>query len=393
MKILCAVQFYHPAVGGMEEVVNQLSENWVGQGHEVTVLTSFHPNRLEQSLNGVKIQSFKIKGNFVVGLSGEVEKCKSFLLNNNFDVVVCFAAQQWAVDIFLQDGFIKKLNSVKIFVPTGFSGLYNPIYKEYFGRMEEWFHNFNHSVFLSYNYRDIEFAKKAGVKNYSVIPNGASNIEFNKERHSYSIGSKFKILHVGNHTGQKGHKELIQIYKLAKINNSELIIIGSKNWKGRCYFSCRLKAGLINLYFRIRRENKSIKLKTLDRKETIKTFYDANLFLFPSNIECSPIVLFEAMASKTPFLASSAGNAEEIAEWSKSGEILDSIKDKYGNTKVDVQKSAERLSRLSNDKKSLNDMAVRGYEAWKEQFTWGQLAQQYTSLFSSEMNKKNKESL
>ena len=40
MKILHTVEFYHPSVGGMQEVVKQLSERLVRLGHNVTVATS-----------------------------------------------------------------------------------------------------------------------------------------------------------------------------------------------------------------------------------------------------------------------------------------------------------------------------------------------------------------
>jgi L-malate glycosyltransferase len=51
-------------------------------------------------------------------------------------------------------------------------------------------------------------------------------------------------------------------------------------------------------------------------RETVAAYQAADLFLFPSDIERSPVVLFEAMASRTPFLTTAVGNAEEIFGWS-----------------------------------------------------------------------------
>ena len=60
MKIYHCVESYYPAVGGMQEVVKQLSERLVLLGHDVTVLTRFHPERNFNEFNGVKITDFKI---------------------------------------------------------------------------------------------------------------------------------------------------------------------------------------------------------------------------------------------------------------------------------------------------------------------------------------------
>ena len=80
--------------------------------------------------------------------------------------------------------------------------------------------------------------------------------------------------------------------------------------------------------------HKKIFLTSLDRKELINTYKQADIFLFPSNIECSPVVIFEAMASKTPFLVSNVGNANEIVNISNAGYILPSKIDKNGYAKI-----------------------------------------------------------
>ena len=64
-------------------------------------------------------------------------------------------------------------------------------------------------------------------------------------------------------------------------------------------------------------KNMRILILNIDREETVAFYQTADLFLFPSNIECSPIVLFEAMASKTPFLVTDVGNSKEIISWSE----------------------------------------------------------------------------
>src|SRR5688572_7509110 len=101
MKIFHCVESYFPAVGGMQEVVKQLSERLVKLGHDVTVLTRFHPDRGFSELNGVKIRTFNITGNPRKVENANDQEYVDFLLNGECDVITFFAAQQWATNLAL----------------------------------------------------------------------------------------------------------------------------------------------------------------------------------------------------------------------------------------------------------------------------------------------------
>jgi hypothetical protein len=73
MKILHTVEFYHPSIGGTQEVVKQISERLVKSGHDVTIATTRLPERNARDLNGVRIEEFDVSGNAVRGLSGETK--------------------------------------------------------------------------------------------------------------------------------------------------------------------------------------------------------------------------------------------------------------------------------------------------------------------------------
>ena len=121
MKILHTVEFYSPSVGGMQEVVKQLSERLVELGHDVTVATTKLSERKEKIINGVKISEFDVSGNLVRGLKGDIEKYENFLIESDFDVVVNFAAQQWATDISLSVASLR--TTLTGALPTGASRL------------------------------------------------------------------------------------------------------------------------------------------------------------------------------------------------------------------------------------------------------------------------------
>jgi glycosyltransferase involved in cell wall biosynthesis len=390
LKVLHTVEFYSPSVGGMQEVVKQLSERLVTLGHDVTVATTRVKDRTEQVINGVKIKEFVISGNAVRGMKGETEQYRQFLVNSDFDVVTNFAAQQWATDLALP--VLGQIKSRKVFVPTGFSGLYWPAYKGYFAQMAGWMNQYDANVFLSADYRDINFAEQHDVRERVLIPNGAGADEFLREseidiRGKFGIPSDhFLILHVGSHTGVKGHVEAIKMFKKANIKNATFLIVGN-SFGGGCSRSCEFQNLFTRFSSQVRANGKRLIVTTLNRPETVAAYQQADMFLFPSNIECSPLVLFECLASKTPFLTTDVGNAAEILAWSSAGRLLPTTKTPDGSSHANVDASIKMLEEFYEDKKSRLQMAECGYAAWQERFTWEGIARQYEQLYLSVMGK------
>lgn len=376
----------------MQEVVKQISERLVQKGHKVTVATSKIPQRTSRIINGVKIKEFDISGNMVRGLKGDVKKYQEFLLNSDFNVVTNFAAQQWTTDLMLP--ILGQIKAKKVFVPTGFSALYNPTYKEYFKKMEDWMKWYDMNIFLSYDYRDINFAKKAGVKKIKVIPNGASEEEFlstpqiNIRKLLNIPPHHFLILLVGSHTGKKGHIEAMKIFTRSKINNATLLIIANSYYRGACELKCKASPKFLNILPSNLLGHKKIIVAELPRQQTIAAYQTADLFLFPSQIECSPLVLFESMASKTPFLTTDVGNSKEIIKWSKSGVLLPTIKDKNGLSICKIKESAKILENLYNNPQKRQLMAKNGFSVWKKSFTWNKITKEYLNTYEKLMNKE-----
>lgn len=385
MKILHCVENYFPAKGGMQEVVRQLSERMAARGHDVTVATRNHPARNFTELNGVKVMSFTVDGNYASGMTGEVEKYQRFLLEGNFDVITFFAAQQFTTDAALE--ILPQIKAAKVSVPTGYSNLYNPAFKEYFAKMKVWIQHYNMNVYLSNDYRDINFARDNGVKNLTIIPNGADEREFSDNtpqinvRREFDLSdSSFLVLHVGNYTGHKGHREAIEIFLRSEIKNGALLMIGENTdyFKKRSIFKY-YKTGMLWLSSIF--SSKKIILTAASRELTVAAYKQADVFLFPSNIECSPVVLFEAMAAGVPFLASDAGNSAEIAEWSDAGVILPGTKDTAGLSHVGVKSSVPLLNTLYHDAERRKKLSESGRKNWAEKFTWEKIARQYETLY------------
>ncbi len=386
MKILHCVESYYPSIGGMQEVVQRISKFLVQQGHSVAVATSKHKDRTSLVNDGVQIAEFDVSGNWAMGLKGNLAAYEDFLIQSDFDVITFFAAQQWATDAALP--ILKKIKAKKIIVPTGYSALYLPEYEMYFNRMRDWVHEFDMHVFLSNDYRDVNFAKECGVTNWTLIPNGASASEFLPDatldiRKELGIPqSDILLLHIGSFTGVKGHKEAIDIVLRLPQTNITLLLIGNnlENFKLLVWRKPQLfLRALWNRLF----GNKKILMHHLSREQTVAAYKSADLFLFPSNIECSPIVLFEAAAAGLPFASANVGNAVEIAEWTQGGIILPTMINDAGYSHVDVTNAAEDVSNLLSDEARRKQMATSAKAAWQHKFTWEIIAKKYEDLYAS----------
>ena len=393
LKILHAVEFYEPSVGGMQEVVKQISERLAALGHDVTIATTALPNREKNVINGVKIVGFDILGNYVRGTVGDAASYEKFLLESDFDVVTNFAAQQWTTDLALP--LLPKIKAKKVFVPTGMGGIGMPAYKEYYQKMRTWMKGYDMNVFLSHDYYDTRLADEIGITKRAYVPNGAAADEFLSTdlpdiRNKFGLSDQnLLILLVGSHTGAKGHAEAMKIFSKAKIKNAALLIVGNVIFGGGCKKSCSTKSLLFNYGLGRFTDRKEIIVASLSRKETVGAYIAADLFLFPSQTECSPIVLFECMASKTPFLTSNVGNAKEIIEWSHGGLLLPTVQEKIGPraqegfhvSHVNIDESAVLLEDIARDRKRLSEMGEAGFRAWQERFTWEKIAKNYEKIY------------
>src|ERR1700761_8207499 len=180
MKLLFCCESYWPHRGGVQEVIRQIAERMAAAGHEVNVAVRAHPDRKMVDVhNGVRIHSFQVSGSLVAGIQGEVDRYREFVRDFDGDAILIKAAQQWSFDALWP--VLDQIRARKVFIPCGFSGLYEPSFADYFRQMPAILCKFDHLIFYAEHYRDIDFVRENSIDTFSIIPNGASEIEFGRK--------------------------------------------------------------------------------------------------------------------------------------------------------------------------------------------------------------------
>lgn len=448
MKLLFCCADYWPSVGGVQEVMRQIAEHMLAAGHEVTVATSWNPRRTSNVVNGVTIREFKAGGRLAHGLNGQIEEYREFVRALKVDAILVMAAQQWSFDALWP--ILDVIKARKVFIPCGFSGLYEPDYQQYFSELPPILRKFDHLVFNAEKYRDIDFVRDIGLRNFTVLPNGVSEVEFEQEpdgqfRQKLAIpDDAFLFLTVGNPIEGKGHRDVVDAFSRLDTGGRSAVLLSIADWPGggvgspgrgqfadlrrmvaNSYLVIAIhhaKAAMRRLLQIIRVEGlsgirqlarrklsrrqiaksrlpllKSIEsmaaeaseqpfkraiLTDLERQDLIQAYLAADLFVFASHIEYSPLVLFEAAAAGTPFLTVPVGNANEIVRWTGGGILCEAAKDSRGYTRANPATLADAMGTCMRDGERLDRLGATARQRWRSYFTWKVVAGCYEDILA-----------
>lgn len=394
MKILLCCEHFYPATGGVQKMLEEIGVRLDSFGHEVTIATSFHPERKSFSHRNLKIKSFKISGNLINGINGDREEYQNFLLNSDFDCLLVMAAQQWSLDLMLP--ILKDIKYKKIHIPCGYSNFYKKSHEKYYQDMKSYLPEFDSLIYNSTDYRDINFARELSLnEKINVIPAGASEFEFLEKpeiniRKELNISkNRFVFLTVGSPPFNKGHKEVVEAFELCDFPEPITVILNGDY--SNSHFGKGIKGLIKKLVFPfLGRDAKSIqkissgkhdiRFTNLERSKLISLFFEADLFIFASKIEYSALVLYEALAAGLPFLSVPVGNSDEVADWSNAGIICEAKKNEEGFVVVDPQVLADKIKSVYKNREDLEALGKNGRKAWEDRFNWGVISKKIEEL-------------
>jgi len=200
-------------------------------------------------------------------------------------------------------------------------------------------------------------------KDVSIIPNGVNVKEIAPQTKNYEGKN---LLFVGRFVYRKGLHLLLQAMEdvVKEDKEAKLTIVG----KG--YFN-----HIIKLLIRALDLQKNVIIKEgLSRGELIKEYQASNVFMMPSIFgESFGIVLLEAMASKTPIVASNQGGIKEIIKHEQTGILVEKNK---------VKEMSENILRLINDKEYSKRLSSNAYKEVKK-YDWSKVTREIENIYNS----------
>jgi L-malate glycosyltransferase len=385
MKILHGVEMYAPVAGGAQEVVRQISTRLASRGHDVTVATRTTREPRLPVMDGVSIREFDVRGNAARGMTGQVAEYRDFVTRGGFDVVMLYAAQQWAMDALLP--VLDTIPAAVVIAPCGFSGLADPRYSAYFDALPGQIRQADRVICHSTTYQDALWLDDHHL-GFEVVPNGAAREEFADPpvsglRAELGIAMDAPVaLLVGGHTGLKGHDEAMRVFLTSqKMAGGVLLLNGNHPARVGCGVSCAVRTRTRNALHRDRK----IMLTDFSRSDLIRAYFESDVLLSTSSVECSPLVLFEAAAAGLPFVASDAGNSSEIAEWTGCGFTIPWPRAAQRGTEFPVQAFSDAVDALLADRPRRREMSEAGRRSWRDSYTWDRITDSYESVYAAAM--------
>ena len=375
LRIVHVTHEYYPTISGVAQVVQELAERQVKAGHDVHVYTADWDKKKrirkrKESINGVKIIRFRHiarMGNFASVFPGVFLK----LLNERFDIIHSH--------VFGHVHFVLAALATKVIGAKHVHTTHCPWSDAPRSSLAKL------GIALSYNLFsrvalkatdkiiaitpwEYDFIKKYGGAQDKIVnlPNGMAEIFFKiMKKNDFKRKNKIKdklVLFFGRLSITKGPEKFVDIAKivLKKRPRTRFVIRGPDE-------------GMREVVKKKIGDEKRIILlgETRDRKEVVKMYQAADVFVLPSYREGLPLTLFEAMAAGLPIVASPVNGVPFEMHEPENGFLV-----KYG----DDNKFAERVVQLLDDKK-LRDKISRRNIKLSKRYRWDLIAKQTEELY------------
>ncbi len=351
MRIALCSDYFYPRIGGITTHIEGLARALEERGHEVVIITKKAKfNDKKHGLNVIRVNSiFKTSGVLdlpqISELENRIKKFKPDVIHGHH---AFSPLSLLSITIGKKLGIKTVLTNHSIQFLYDYDYLWKPSsyvlfpYREYINNADE---------IIAVSRAASEFISHFTSKKVEVIGNGVNVDEFSPE---VKIFDGKSVLFVGRFTYRKGIHVLLEAFQKVRreVKGARLTLVGSG------YLSSVLK-----LLIRALNLSKSVRvIKKAKREELAEIYRTSHVFVLPSLYgESFGIVLLEAMASKTPVVASNDGGIREVVKNGKTGFLV-----KRGSAEKLAEKIIELLSdeRLSNKISTAAFREVRKYD-WK----------------------------
>lgn len=379
MNIILSASSYKPNIGGVEEAVCNLANQYQKLGHKVTVVTNKWPEELPEKevIEGIEIYRFRFYlpslsissiAKFLRNYRSEKAKFINFLNNATPDIM--------HIQCVSSNGFYALMAKKALNIP-----LITTLQGE---TLMDDYDIYNKSIIMRWILRQLmkksdwvtansSYILDDALANYggsgsksSVVFNGIDLDEFNKGR-TYSHKRPY-IFATGRLVYKKGFDLLIKAFKKICNQYKDIDLLIS----GRGEYQAKLQAIIKDLGL----QERVHLLGPANRELNVSLFKGCEFFVMPSRLEPFGIVALEAMAAGKPVIVTTNGGTKEF------------VTEDFGIlvNPEDTEKLAGALKKLLSDKANREKMGKKAKEEVKD-FDWSNIANEYMDIYSEVLDK------
>ena len=361
MRIALCSDYFYPKIGGITTHIEGLARNLEKRGHEVFIITKkseFDDKQL--GLNVIRLNSI-LKTSSVLDmpqtseLAKKIKELKPDIIHGHhafspISLLSIFIGKKLGIKTVLTNHSIQFLHDFDYFWRSSSYILFP--YRKYINNADE---------IIAVSHAAAKFISYFTSKKIEIIGNG---IDINEYAPRVKIFDGKSVLFVGRFTYRKGIHVLLEAFKKVKqeVNDAHLTLVGSG------YFS-----PVLHLLIKTLNLEKSVSvLENVKKEKLIEIYQNSHVFVLPSIYgESFGIVLLEAMASKTPIVASDVGGIKELIKSGKTGFLV---------RKGDAEKLSEKIVELLLDKELAKRFSISAFHEVKK-YDWKNIVEKIEAIY------------
>lgn len=394
MKILQVTPFFKPSweAGGPPRLAYDISRSLLERGHEVTVYTTDgFKYRLDVEKNcpvdvdGIETYYFRNISNY---LTRKMNFLTPYYLPfvarknlENFDVI--HIHEHRTLLAVIVHYYARKYDIPYILQPRGSAPLLGKdkqkkVFDKIYG--EHIVHDARKIIFTSTREAEktVETFPFIQEEQKTFIPNSI-DMNYFKElppqgifRSKYSLSKgDIIILYLGRLNKIKGLDSLLEAFELLKddMENVKLVMVGPDDG---------YQDHLFNLISKLELADDVLLTGTLDGKEKLSAYVDADLFVLPSSYESFGNVVFESLLSGTPVIVSDKCGCADIIDTAHCGLTF-----RFD----DVKEMKDKINYLISNPGNAKQMVANGRKYVKENLSHQQITSRVEEIYQSMIKK------
>ena len=317
MRILLTTPTYKPFNSGLGNAVAQQAAQLMSFGHDLVIAT-YGEKRGTTYENGIRIERFNVCGadSWLQPIRGDVGSYIDFLRLSSWDVLLFNAWQNWATDLGLRHmdeipgrKFVYShcLSTNVFFSKQPLRSLLRYLaWRPYTWGLPALMKRLDGVLFLAGSgtdtrFDDLRFAQRCGAI-IRIVPNSLSlSAVLSLGKRVNPLRARDRVITVGSYNWQKGFDFVLRAYAKSQARNLyPLHLYGQEH--------SRFTNTLRSLVDELGLSTESVVFhEGVTGDELIAEYERAILILSGSHTECQPLVLLDASATGTPFIARATG--------------------------------------------------------------------------------------